>query len=305
MTSGQPHERRQARRERVPRQLLKVAAVAVIATTGLTVTVTASAATGTPTPTATETPTATPTVTPTETPTEVPTETPTETPTPTPTETVTPTPPPGIDALSPINPWGYIGTMHGEFTTATKDGCGTATLLTQTGQVTTVAADSLTVRSHDGHEQAYTIDEATQQPVTFRDRNRGRNGDREREAEESQIEQDDWVAVTASTDGQTARALYVVDLSQPLRLHPRSYKDWRRAKQWWAAVVPKWQTPAPCPTPTDTLTPTPTPTDTVTPPPTDVPTDVPTEVPTETPTQTPTETPTETPTVTPTATPAS
>ncbi|MFB4269891.1 hypothetical protein [Nonomuraea sp. GTA35] len=273
MSSGQPHEER-PRRRRIPRQLLKLATIAIVATGGLGVTVSASAATPAPAPPATETPAETPTPTPTETLTPTPTETPTTSPTPA--------------ELPPINPWGFVGTMHGEFSVATKDGCGTVTLLTQTGQVTALADGSITVRSQDGFEQAYTIDESTRQPRV-----------RLRDGEESRLQQDGWVSVTATTDGQTARAAYILDLSQPMRLHPQDKSGWRRAKQWWA-IVPNWQTPTPCPTPAQTATPLPT--DTATAVPTETPTEAPTETPTGTPPETPTGTPTETPTETPTPT---
>ncbi|MBB6551038.1 hypothetical protein [Nonomuraea rubra] len=281
MSSGQPYEER-ARRRRIPRQLLKIATIAIVAAGGLGVTVSASAATLTPTP-----PT-TPPVTPPVTPTETATETPTVTATPAPTETPTASPAPA--ELPPINPWGFAGTMHGEFSVATKDGCGTVTLLTQTGQVTALADGSITVRSQDGFEQTYTIDESTRQPRV-----------RLRDGEESRIQQDGWVSVTATTDGQTARAAYLLDLSQPMRLHPQDKSGWRRAKQWWG-IVPNWQTPTPCPTPTQTSTPPPT--DTPTTVPTQTPTEIPTEPPAESPTETPTGAPAETPTQPPVETPA-
>ncbi|MEV0391326.1 hypothetical protein [Nonomuraea sp. NPDC050643] len=143
---------------------------------------------------------------------------------------------------------------------ATKDGCGTATLLAQTGQATAVAEDSITVRSQDGFEKTYAIDDTTRTIA-------GRRGT-------SEVRQDDWVSVTATTDGQNATAVHVYDLSRPGK-RIWSYQGWKRSWQWWAGP-PRWQTPTSCPTPTQTVTPT--------------------EVPTETPTQTPTETPTSEPT---------
>lgn len=261
---GQPFEER-PRRERVPRQLLTIATVAVLAAGGLGTTVTASAAT--PPPAATETPTEPPTTTPTETPPGTPTEPPTD----------TPTESPAPIELPPINPWGFVGTMHGEFAVATADGCGTVTLLAQTGQVTAQAEGSLTVRSQDGFEQSYTLADSTRLPVRLR-------GEDE---QAEQIEQDAWVSVTATTDGQTATAAYVLDLSQPMRSRPHGKNDWKRLRQWLTGV-PKWQTPTPCPTPTQTVTPLPTDTPTTAPIPPETPTQTPTEPPAETPTETPT-----------------
>ncbi|SEH01578.1 hypothetical protein SAMN05444920_12126 [Nonomuraea solani] len=238
-------------RKRVPRPLIVATAVALVAAGGVSV---AAAASGR-TPTPSETPT--PTVTPTEDPTETPTEPPTDTP--------TPTPPP---ELAPINPWGFVGAMHGEFMVATKDGCGTVPLLAQTGQATAVAEDSITVRSQDGFEKVYAINDDTRTIA-------GRRGN-------SSVRQDDWVSVTATSDGT---ALTVYDLSRPSK-RIWSYQGWKRSWQWWAGP-PLWQTPTPCPTPTVT------------------PTVTPTETPTETPTVTPTVTPTSdpTPTVSETTTP--
>ncbi|MEU6780327.1 hypothetical protein ABZ912_14080 [Nonomuraea angiospora] len=268
--TDQPHEELSCepggRRRRVPRPLIVAAAVALATTGGIGV---ASAASGT---TPTGTPTPTPTIS--ETPTETPTTTPTETPTDTPTDTPTTTPP----DIAPINPSAFIGTMHGEFAVATKDGCGTVTLFAQTGQATAVAEDSITVRSQDGFERTYAIDDDTHTIA-------GRRGN-------SAVKQDDWVSVTAIGDDQAAAANTVYDLTRPTK-RIWSYKGWKQAWQWWPGA-PAWQTPTACPTPTTTTTTTPTPTET--------PTDTPTETPTETPTPDPTSSVSETPTPTPTPT---
>jgi hypothetical protein len=165
--------------------------------------------------------------------------------------------------------------MHGEFMVATKDGCGVVTLLAQTGQATAVADGSITVRSQDGFERTYTIDDTTRTIA-------GRRGT-------SAVKQDEWVSVTATTDGQTATAVYVYDLSRPVK-RIWAYRGWNQPKQWWAGP-PSWQSPTPCPTPTETTAPTETPTAT------------PTETPTETPTSSTTPSVSETPTPTPTPSP--
>jgi hypothetical protein len=198
--------------------------------------------------------------------------------------------------------------MHGEFMVATKDGCGTVTLFAQTGQATAVAEDSITVRSQDGFERTYAIDDNTHTIA-------GRRGN-------SAVKQDDWVSVTAigaeqtatatpGTDptatatpgadqtgtaapeaGQTATAATVYDLSRPIK-RIWSYKGWKQAWQWWPGA-PAWQTPTACPTPT--TTPTETPTVTTTPDPTETPTETPAPDPTSSVSETPTPTPTPTPT---------
>ncbi|MEV4358662.1 hypothetical protein [Nonomuraea sp. NPDC049625] len=296
--TDQPHEElsfeTDGPRRRVPRPLIVAAAVVLATTGGIGA---ASAASGT-TPTGTPTPTPTISETPTETPTTTPTETPTDTPTETPTDTPTTTPP----DIAPINPSAFVGTMHGEFAVATKDGCGTVTLFAQTGQATAVAEDSITVRSQDGFERTYAIDDNTHTVA-------GRRGN-------SAVKQDDWVSVTAigadqtstptatatatdtttdtgtdtATDTSTATAATVYDLSRPTK-RIWSYKGWKQAWQWWPGT-PAWQTPTACPTPTTTPTTTPT----------ETPTDTPTETPTETPTPDPTSSVSETPTPTPTPT---
>ncbi|MER5999234.1 hypothetical protein ABT120_11730 [Nonomuraea angiospora] len=172
--------------------------------------------------------------------------------------------------------------MHGEFAVATKDGCGTVTLFAQTGQATAVAEDSITVRSQDGFERTYAIDDNTHTVA-------GRRGN-------SAVKQDDWVSVTAigadqtstptatSTATATATAATVYDLSRPMK-RIWSYKGWKQAWQWWPGA-PAWQTPTACPTPTTTPTETPTETPTVTETPTPDPTSSVSETPTPTPTPT-------------------
>ncbi|HEX4817595.1 MAG TPA: hypothetical protein VFV66_33045 [Nonomuraea sp.] len=245
-------------RGRVPRSLLVAATAVLVAGGGVGV---SAAASGTP---PTETPTPTATVS--EPPTQAPTDTPTGTPTGTPTETPTGRPTAAPPDLRHISPTAFVGALHGEFVVGTRDGCGTVTLSAQTGQATAIAENSITVRSRDGFEQTYAIDDNTR---TFA----GRRGD-------NPVRQNDWVSVTATTDGQAATAVYVYDLTRPSK---RSWWSWGW-RQWWAGT-PAWKTPNPCPTPTTA--------------PTDVPT-APTPTVSESPSATPT--PSATPPVTPTAT---
>ncbi|RCG27047.1 hypothetical protein DQ384_27670 [Sphaerisporangium album] len=241
---------------------------------------------GTPTPTDTASPTGSPTTSPTGDPTDLPTAPPVPTPSPT-------TPP----QVPPLGPWAFLGTPHGEFVVATKDACVFVTVFTQTGEATVVAEDSITVRSQDGFEKVYAIDDTTR---TFA----GSRGNGE-------IQQGDWVSVSSASGTEQATAAYVYDLTRPIRNLWRG-KDWWYTKQWkWRpGGSAKWRTPKPCPTPsippvpTPTATPTvpPTVTPTVTPPPTDLPTGTPTGTPTDVPT-TPAPTPTGSETPSPTPTP--
>jgi type VI secretion system secreted protein VgrG len=230
-----------------------------------------------------ETPTAEPT--PTETVEPTPTETVEPTPTLEPTPTETPTTPPTVK-VPRINPWSYVGIMHGDFVLPTKDGCGIP-LSTQTGEATAVAEDSITVRSLDGFEKVYAIAESTRTVA-------GRRGN-------SEVRQADQVLVAAAgttVEGETATAAYIYDLTRP------SKSFWKAPKYRWPHFpgTDKWRTPTPCPTPPQTPTPTPTPTDTPTLPPTETPTGTPTVTPTDVP-PTPEPTPTVTETTTPDPTP--
>ncbi len=244
----------------------------------------ASAPAPVPTPTASETPSETPSATPSETPTDTPTETPTETPTDTPTETPTEVPetPAPVVKIPAMGALASIGAMHGEFAVASEDGCASVTVVTQTGQATAVAEDSITVTSRDGYAKTYAVGDDTR-VVT------GRRG-------AEKIKQDDWVSVTAATENETANAAYVFDLTRPSR-------NLYRTKGWWYSGVTRsgklrWRAPAACPTPSVT----PTPTLSVTPP--ETPPATPSETPTVTPPETPTVTPSETPSVPPSETPA-
>ncbi|MCW2879042.1 MAG: syntaxin binding protein-like protein [Sphaerisporangium sp.] len=182
--------------------------------------------------------------------------------------------------MSAADAWRFIGTPHGEFVVATKDGCGFPTLLTQTGEATAVAENAITVRSQDGYEKVYAIGDSTRTIASRR--------------ANSKVGQGDWVSVTAATEGETATAAYIFDLSQPSKNLWRG-KGWWSPKQWQPGKV-QGRTPEPCPTPTPTITATPSVT------PTETPTGTPTETPT-TPTPEPTATVTQTVTPSPTPTP--
>lgn len=260
-------------RRRVPRSLSLAAAVVLVASGGIGGA--AASAAPVPAPTGPETPTPTATQPlPTDIPTSTPTLTPTPPPTPTPTVVPTATPAPRVPRVA------FPGTLHGEFVLPSKDGCG-FTVLSQTGEATALTEGSVTVRSQDGFEKVYTIDDSTKVYA-------GRRG--------NEIKQGDWISVTATATGETATAAHVFDLSRPSR------KLWRG--DWWSSLSRwpggKWRTPAICATPT--ATPTPPPTETPTEPPTETPTEPPTGTPTETPTDVPT-TPVPEPTATVTETP--
>ena len=56
--------------------------------------------------------------------------------------------------------FGQGGALHGEFVVK-KDGGGYQTVATQTGEVTAVSKDSITVKSEDGYSRTYTLTEDT------------------------------------------------------------------------------------------------------------------------------------------------
>ncbi|MER6177252.1 hypothetical protein [Streptosporangium sp. NPDC001681] len=276
--AGGPHRR-------VSRPLVFATAVVLAASGGVGV---SAASAGPPPPAPTESPTESPTGSPTEPPTESPTESPTSSPTgaetPAPGETVTPTPTPTATTAPQVPLIAFPGALHGEFVLPAEDGCG-FTVFAQTGAAIALTEDSITVRSQDGFERAYAIDDSTRTLA-------GRRG--------NVVRQGDWVSVTATTQGETATAAYVFDLSRPSKRFWRG-DGWWLPRQWRPDGRWRTPTPTPCPTPpveTPTAPPLPTPTDAPT-----VPTDAPT-VPTETPAvPTPEPTPTVTDTVPPSPTP--
>ncbi|GAA2899771.1 hypothetical protein GCM10010517_65320 [Streptosporangium fragile] len=274
-------------RRGAPRPLIVAAAAALLASGGIGVAA-ASAATPVPPPAETPTPAPTETIseTPAETPTGPPAETPTGTPTGTPTETLTPPPTPTATALPTVHPLELSGAVHGEFLAGTEDPCVFVTVLAQTGEATAVTEESITVRSRDGFEQVYAITDATRVVA-------GKRGN-------SEVRQGDWVALTATREGQTATAAYVYDLSRPAGKKNRRDGWWYHRPSWPGTA--KWRTPTPCPTPPQTPAPAPTVTDTPTVPPTPVPTT--SQTPAPIPSQTPAPTPGVTETVPPTPAPA-
>ncbi|MER7213256.1 hypothetical protein ABT340_39850 [Streptosporangium sp. NPDC000239] len=250
-------------RRRVPHSLSLAAAVVLVASGGVGGAVASASPAPAPTGPETPTPTATQPL-----PTDIPTSTPTLTPTPPPPPSPSPSPT-GLPTAAPapkVPRVAFPQVLHGEFVLPAKDGCG-FTVLSQTGEATTLTEDSVTVRSQDGFEKVYAIDDSTKVYA-------GRRG--------NEIRQGDWISVTATATGETATAAHVFDLSRPSR------KLWRG--NWWSS--PLWRlgdrrhTPALCPTPT--ASPTALPTETPTAPPTETPTETPTTAPTETPTDLPT-----------------
>jgi hypothetical protein len=101
------------------------------------------------------------------------------------------------------------GAIHGEFTTPAPDGQGFRTHATQMGEVTAVSKSSITVKSEDGFSRSYAVDEDTLV-------NAGRDGI-------DSIKTGDGVQITAVVEGDTARAVHVVDTTNVRRLRDR----------WW------------------------------------------------------------------------
>lgn len=100
---------------------------------------------------------------------------------------------------------GPVGGMHGAFGVirgqqVVPDGQGGyRTVLSQTGKVTAVNSDSLSVRSEDGYERSYAVTKNTSV-------NGGRDGI-------GDVEVGDQVSVTALREGGTDTAVRVIDLS--------------------------------------------------------------------------------------------
>jgi len=83
----------------------------------------------------------------------------------------------------------FGGGIHGEFVTPKQDG-GFQTIATQSGEVTAVSSDSLTVKSEDGFSRTYTLGSDTRV-------NAGREG-------VTAVKTGDQVSVFATVEGSTA-----------------------------------------------------------------------------------------------------
>jgi len=94
----------------------------------------------------------------------------------------------------------FGGGIHGEFVTPKQDG-GFQTIATQSGEVTAVSSDSLTVKSEDGFSRTYTLGSDTRV-------NAGREG-------VTAVKTGDQVSVFATVEGSTATAVMVVDTTRP------------------------------------------------------------------------------------------
>ncbi|TDD62855.1 hypothetical protein E1263_02265 [Kribbella antibiotica] len=67
---------------------------------------------------------------------------------------------PGGGPGGPGRFFGQGGALHGEFVVK-KEGGGYQTVATQTGEVTAVSKDSITLKSEDGYSRTYTLTEDT------------------------------------------------------------------------------------------------------------------------------------------------
>jgi hypothetical protein len=88
--------------------------------------------------------------------------------------------------------------IHGEVTSG-KPGGGYQTLAMQAGEVTSVSSSSIAVRSEDGFTRTYSVDDKTRVMA-------GTNGI-------SDVKKGDSVRVLAVVEGDKARSLRIVDLS--------------------------------------------------------------------------------------------
>jgi hypothetical protein len=126
----------------------------------------------------------------------------------------TPTPTPSTPSVPNVQmrmfahhgPGFGTGGIHGEFTTRAPGG-GYQTLASQVGEVTSVSASSITVRSEDGYARTYSIDDNTL--VTA-----GNNGI-------ADVTKGDDVHVTAVVSGGKARAVDIMDVTQTGTLRGR------------------------------------------------------------------------------------
>ena len=87
--------------------------------------------------------------------------------------------------------------IHGELTT--KKPGGYQTLATQTGEVTSVSSSSIAVKSEDGFSRTYSVDDTTGVMA-------GNEGI-------ADVKKGDSVRVLAVVEGDKARSLHVIDLS--------------------------------------------------------------------------------------------
>lgn len=117
-----------------------------------------------------------------------------QTPSPTPSpETKTPK---ALRLKGPGGGWFGRGVLHGEFVTAAPGG-GYQTLAAQTGEVTSVSASSIAVRSEDGFARTYGVDDNTLV-------NAGNNGI-------SDVKTGDQVRILAVVEGDSRRAVEIID----------------------------------------------------------------------------------------------
>jgi hypothetical protein len=103
------------------------------------------------------------------------------------------------------------GGIHGEFVTA-KEGGGYQTIANQVGEVTAVSGSSITVKSEDGYTKAYAVNDNTMVSA-------GNDGT-------ADVKTGDEVRVTAIRDGDTYRAVQVMDHTQGQRIG----EQWRPAR---------------------------------------------------------------------------
>jgi hypothetical protein len=101
---------------------------------------------------------------------------------------------------------GLGGGIHGEFVTRAPGG-GYQTLATQIGEVTSVSSSSIAVRSEDGFNRTYSVDENTLV-------NAGRDGI-------GDVADGDTVRVVAVVDGNSARAVQIFDVTSVGELRER------------------------------------------------------------------------------------
>jgi hypothetical protein len=99
-----------------------------------------------------------------------------------------------------------MGGIHGEFTTRAPGG-GYQTLASQIGEVTSVSASSVTVKSEDGYSRTYVVDDNTLV-------NAGNNGI-------ADVKKGDTVRITALVSGGKARAVDLMDITKTGALRGR------------------------------------------------------------------------------------
>lgn len=106
--------------------------------------------------------------------------------------------------------------IHGENTAPAGDGKGFRTTAHQLGEVTDVSASAITVKSEDGYERTYALDEDTLVEA-------GRDGI-------ADVKKGDTVRVMAVVQGERAQAHAIVDETTTRRIREKASPEGRKPR---------------------------------------------------------------------------